>query len=67
MKLSKPKLITSNITLPCDLCGHKVMTVSVYLKAKSDRRILPGFYSDLGIHLCEDCIDEMKKLFTSKE
>ena len=67
MRVYKPKTITSIIALPCDLCGAKEKIVSTYLQAASDRKNPKGFYSDLGIHLCEDCIDKMKKEIIREE
>lgn len=61
MRIFKPFKITSKIIFPCDLCGDKVKTISIYLKAKAKSKIVEGFYSDLVVHLCEDCIDKMKE------
>ena len=61
MRVLKPYVVHSKICLPCDLCGDEVRTVSAYLNAKSDSKVNKGFYPDLSLHLCEKCIDKMKK------
>lgn len=63
MKLSKSKTIISEIILPCDLCDSKVTTVRFYLQAKSDRKIPRGFYSDLAIRLCKECLQKALSKF----
>ena len=60
MKVKEPYTIKSRVVLPCDLCGDEVRTISVYLQAKSDRKLRKGYYSDLSIRLCEKCIDKMR-------
>lgn len=61
MKVKDPVTINTTICLPCDVCGKEVRTVSLYLQGKSDRKIPKGFYSDLSVRICEECVDEMKK------
>ena len=49
--------------LPCDACGREVQTVGAYLSAAAKRKAVDGFYSDLVIRLCEECIDKAKDRF----
>lgn len=57
LRVHEPKTRTTTTCLPCSRCGHEVRTVSLYLKAEADRKVTKGFYSDLSIRLCEQCLE----------
>jgi hypothetical protein len=44
------------VALPCDRCGAKVRTLSLYLGHRASERQPDGYYSVDGLRLCAACL-----------